>query len=96
MKKLTLLVHSEVGLHARPAALFVDRANRYESEILVRNLSTHSDWADAKSILSVLTLGVEKDHQIELQVSGLDEAPAVAALAALVDAAFGEGQGSVS
>ena len=96
MKKLTLLVHSEVGLHARPAALFVDRANRYESEILVRNLSTHSDWADAKSILSVLTLGVEKDHQIELQVSGLDEEPAVAALAALVDAAFGEGQGSVS
>lgn len=90
MQKLTLRVTAEVGLHARPAAVFVEQASRYEAEINVRNVTAESDWADAKSILSVLTLGVEQDHEIELEVDGPDETQAVAALTALVQSNFGE------
>ena len=91
MKKMTLLVTAEVGLHARPAALFVQQANRFDAEVSVRNATAASDWADAKSILSVLTLGVEKGHEIELEVDGPDEDEAAKALAALVHSNFGEG-----
>ncbi len=90
MRKITLPVKAEVGLHARPAALFVKEASQFEAEISVRNVTTDSEWADAKSILSVLALGVEKDHEIELEVDGPDEAEAVEGIAALVSSNFGE------
>jgi phosphotransferase system HPr (HPr) family protein len=90
MQKATLQVTAAVGLHARPAALFVQQANRFESEIEVRNVTADSEWTDAKSILSVLTLGVERDHEIELSISGPDEAEALAALTELVRSDFGE------
>ena len=60
MRNVTLQVHAEVGLHARPAAIFVQQAGQFDSIIQIRNLTTSSNWVDAKSILSVLTLGVEK------------------------------------
>jgi phosphocarrier protein HPr len=90
MKKTKLLVTADVGLHARPAAVFVQQANKFDSEISVRNVTADGDWADAKSILSVLTLGVEKDHEIELEVDGPDESEAVAALTDLVQSNFGD------
>lgn len=90
MKRVVLQVTSEVGLHARPAALFTQQANRFDSEIMVRNVSADSEWADAKSILSVLTLGVEKDHEIELEVDGPDENEAVESLTTLIASNFGE------
>jgi len=88
MQKLTLTVINEVGLHARPAALFVEAAGKYAADIQVRNLTSDSDWVDAKSILSVLTLGVEQDHQIELSIEGDDEAQAAEALRKLIEANF--------
>ncbi len=90
MEKLTLQVNTPVGLHARPAAIFVQRASQYRSRISVRNLTAGSPWADAKSILSLLTLGVEKGHEIELQLNGPDEREAAAALTSLVSSNFGE------
>lgn len=90
MKKATLLIHSDVGLHARPAATFVQKASQFCSEISLRNLTTLSNWVNAKSILNVLALGVEKNHEIELQACGDDENLALESLSALVDANFGE------
>jgi phosphotransferase system HPr (HPr) family protein len=90
MKQLTLLITSEVGLHARPAALFVQQASQFSSEIQIRNLTTESEWVDGRSILSVLTLGVEKNHEIELKVSGDDEQQAIETLTSLVNSGFGE------
>jgi phosphotransferase system HPr (HPr) family protein len=92
MKKVTLEVKADVGLHARPAAIFVKQANQYAAQIKVRNLTTGSNWANAKSILSVLTLGVEKNHQIELEIDGADEDQAGMGLSSLVQANFGETQ----
>ena len=84
MEQLRVLVTNQVGLHARPAALFVRTANRFKSKIRVRNITTDSKWADAKSILSVLALGVEKDYEIELTAEGPDESEAVAMIGELI------------
>ena len=79
-----------VGLHARPAALFVQTANKFASSLKVQNLTTNGNPVDAKSIIMVLTLGVMKDHQILIQADGADEAGAVAALRLLAENNFGE------
>jgi phosphotransferase system HPr (HPr) family protein len=88
MQQLILQVANEVGLHARPAAEFVKLAARFKSGIQIRNLTRSSTWVDAKSILSVLGLGVERDHEIALMVEGPDEMEAVEALRALIDSDF--------
>ncbi len=88
MRHLRLTVVNEVGLHARPAAVFVAEANRFASRIRVRNATTDSGWVDAKSILSVLTLGVERNHDIELTVEGPDEDQAAAHLERLIVSDF--------
>ncbi len=81
-------VINEVGLHARPASLLVKEANNYEADIQIRNQTTDSDWQDAKSILGVLSLGVEKGHMVEMVVRGANEAMAAAELEALIEADF--------
>ena len=57
MQSIRLTVNHSVGLHARPAAQFVQSASKFESEITVANITKESDPVNAKSILSVLTLG---------------------------------------
>ncbi len=88
MKQLRLDVTNAVGLHARPAALFVAEASRFTSKIRVRNATGNSGWVDAKSILSVLTLGVEQHHEIEITAEGPDEEQAAAALERLIASDF--------
>lgn len=88
MEEMVLKVTHEVGLHARPASEFVKLASSFEAEIKVRNKTRDSEWVDAKSILSVLTLGVEQNHEIELQTKGSDGQRALAAISDLVRADF--------
>jgi phosphotransferase system HPr (HPr) family protein len=78
------------GLHARPAATFVQKAARFESAITVRNLTRGTPAVDAKAILAVLTLGAEHGHTIEVSTSGPDEVESLAALQALIESGFGE------
>ncbi len=87
---LKIKVSHPAGLHARPASLFVQTANKFESEIQVQNLTDESDIANAKSILTVLTLGVMQDHEIEITAEGSDSEEAVQALKALIESNFGE------
>lgn len=84
MKQVILRINTDAGLHARPAALFVEQTSQLSSEISIRNLTTKSEWVDAKSILNVLTLGVEMNHEIELQIEGVDEQEAFEKLTTLV------------
>jgi phosphocarrier protein len=90
MESIELRVEHEVGLHARPAALFVKEASKYESEIMLRNLTTEEEegWENAKSILGVLALGVNQDHLIEVKAEGSDEVEAIRALEELVRSNF--------
>ena len=88
MKLVRLRVVNAAGLHARPAAVFVAETSKFASKIRVRNATTNTEWTNAKSILSVLTLGVEPQHEIELTAEGVDEDQAVAALASLITSDF--------
>jgi phosphotransferase system HPr (HPr) family protein len=90
MKNVTLQIINEVGLHARPAAQFVQQAGKYQAKIMIRNMTADSKWVNAKSILSVLTLGAEKGHEVELQAEGPDEAQAIEGLADLIRSGLGE------
>jgi len=89
MKTIVLRVAHGEGLHARPAAVFVREASGHSSKVTVRNLTQGTAWVDAKSILGVLTLGVDRGHEIEMQVEGPDEEQAAAALEALIRSNFG-------
>jgi phosphotransferase system HPr (HPr) family protein len=77
MPEIQLEITNEVGLHARPAALFVQTANKFKCEIMVRNGET---IANAKSILDVLTLGAGKGAVITVTAEGEDAEQALAAL----------------
>ena len=86
-----MVVRHQIGLHARPAALFVQAASKFDSEIYVRNHTAGSGPVDAKSILGVLTLGVGRGHEIGVEANGADAEQAIAELRALVENNFGEG-----
>jgi phosphotransferase system HPr (HPr) family protein len=88
MCEVTLVVRHSAGLHARPAALFVQTAAQFASHIQV----AHGErQANAKSILGVLALGVSQGMAIHIRAEGEDASLAVAALASLVESNFGEG-----
>ena len=87
VRETTLVIRHEVGLHARPAALFVQTAGRFASNILV---TRDDQTADAKSILSVLTLGVAQGAVVTIRAEGEDETEAIEALRTLVESNFEE------
>ncbi|MBK6646671.1 MAG: HPr family phosphocarrier protein [Anaerolineales bacterium] len=90
MAEATIQVKHKVGLHARPASLFVQTAAKFSSAIKVKNISANGNFVDAKSIIMVLTLGVMKDHEIVIQTEGADADAALAALKSLIESNFGE------
>ena len=93
MKESKIIVNNAVGLHARPASLFVQAAAKYKSEINVSCQDPDTQEireVNAKSILVVLTLGVYKGMEITIKADGEDEEAAVDTLIALVEDDFGE------
>ena len=90
MKSTQIVVMDPVGLHARPAALFVKLASSFSSNVSICNLSTSGKWANAKSILGVLTCGVKQGDKIEVKAEGADESEAVEALEKLILSDFAE------
>jgi phosphocarrier protein HPr len=87
MPEIKVKIMHEVGLHARPAALFVQTAKKFESDIYVKNGDRE---VDAKSILSVLTLGINQGAEITITAQGTDAQQALCALRDLVDSNFPE------
>ncbi|TME24406.1 MAG: HPr family phosphocarrier protein [Chloroflexi bacterium] len=88
MTELPLTITNKVGLHARPAALFVQTAARFKDtrvEVIKDGMVR-----DAKSILSVLTLGVSQGMTITVRADGPQADAAVAALSDLVRRDFDE------
>ena len=80
-------INNEVGLHARPATFFIQKANEFKSGIWVEKEERR---VNAKSLLGVLSLGIMKGTTITLLADGSDEKEAVAALSELVSGNFGE------
>lgn len=78
-----------LGLHARAAAVLVRLAGKFESKIILAR-TDNNVMADAKSILSVLTLAASKDTHLEISVEGEDETEAFEAICEVFANGFGE------
>jgi phosphocarrier protein FPr len=88
MKEIELVVQNKTGLHARPAREFVNIAKQFQSDIRVHH---GPKKANAKSMISILTLGVERGGAIRIEVSGEDEDLALRTLVEAVTNGLGEG-----
>ena len=83
----SITISNSVGLHARPATFFVQKANSFKSSIWVEKEDCR---VNAKSLLGVLSLGISKGTEIKLIADGVDENTAIDGLAELIDGEFGE------
>lgn len=81
MTTKTVTIQNTVGLHARPATFFIQKANSFKSTVMIEKGNRR---ANAKSLLGVLSLGIEKGHDITIRAEGVDEAAAVEGLADLL------------
>lgn len=82
-----VLVTNQVGLHARPATFFIQKANEYKSTIWVEK---DERKVNAKSLLGVLSLGITRGVSITISADGLDEEQAVMGLIELISSNFAE------
>ena len=80
-------INNQVGLHARPATFFIQKANEFKSVIWVEKDDRR---VNAKSLLGVLSLGIVKGTTISIVADGADEEQAVETLADLIDREFAE------
>lgn len=85
--KKDVLVQNQVGLHARPATFFIQKANEFKSSIWVEKDERR---VNAKSLLGVLSLGIIGGTSIDIIADGSDEQEAVDSLVALVESGFAE------
>ena len=85
MYEKSTIVKNKTGFHARPASVLVSTAMKFTSAI---SIETASKKANAKSLISILSLGASKDTEIVIKAEGPDEEEAVAALLELVDSEF--------
>lgn len=80
-------INNQVGLHARPATFFIQKANEFKSSIWVEREDRR---VNAKSLLGVLSLGIVKGTTVSLIADGADEEAAVEALVELINTDFDE------
>ncbi len=80
-------VKNQVGLHARPATFFIQKANEFKSSIWVEKEDRR---VNAKSLLGVLSLGIMGGTTIRIHAGGPDEETAVDELVKLVESGFAE------
>lgn len=81
------VVNNQVGLHARPATFFIQKANEFKSSVWVEKDERR---VNAKSLLGVLSLGIVKGTAINLIADGPDEEAAINALVELINSDFSE------
>ena len=87
MVERKIQVINKLGLHARPAAMLVQKASKFKSEIKLQKEDTE---INAKSILSVMMLAAEVGSFVVIKAEGEDEEEAVEALVRLFEEKFGE------
>lgn len=90
MTSQAVVVSNQLGLHARAAARFVHLATRFTAQVRV---ARDAKVMDGKSIMGILLLAAARGTTLTISADGPDEQDAVAALAQLVQAGFGETSG---
>ena len=89
-RALRLTVQNPLGLHARPAALFVRTAGRFDSEVLVSDVTTGRGPVNARSLSALATLGVGRGHEILVEARGAQADEALVAIESLAGHNFGD------
>jgi phosphocarrier protein HPr len=89
MVKTTIRISNKLGLHARASAKLSKLAGSFKSDIF---LSRQGRRVNAKSIMGVMMLAAGLGSDVEIETDGVDEAEAMAALSAIFEDKFGEGQ----
>lgn len=87
MTQRDVTVTNNIGLHARPATFFIQKANTFKSSIWIEK---DDRKVNAKSLLGVLSMGIAKGMTITLIADGQDEDMALGALVALIQTGFAE------
>lgn len=87
MKRIEIVIHNRTGLHARPARVLVNLAKQFKSDL---RLQHGEKRANAKSMVSVLALGVVSGNSITVQADGVDEEKAIADIEAAILAGLGD------
>ena len=87
MIKHDVTITNNIGLHARPATFFIQKANSYKASIWIEK---DDRKVNAKSLLGVLSLGIAKGMTVTLVAEGADEAVAIDGLVELVENSFAE------
>ena len=82
-----VVVQNQVGLHARPATFFIQKANEFKASIWIEKEERR---VNAKSLLGILALGIVGGTQIKIIADGSDEQVAVNALVDLVESGFSD------
>ena len=89
MIRTTVSISNRLGLHARASAKLTKLAGGFQSNIF---MTRNGRRVNAKSIMGVMMLAAGLGSEVEIEAEGADEQAAVAALVALIDDKFGEGQ----
>ena len=78
---------NKLGLHARPSAMLVTTASRFEAEVF---FTKNALRVNGKSIMGVMTLAAEKGSQLLIEVDGPDEESALREIVKVIESGFGE------
>ena len=89
MQKAKVKISNKLGLHARASAKLTKLAGGFSSDV---HMSRNGRRINAKSIMGVMMLAAGMGSEVEIEAEGADEARALAAIVALIDERFGEGQ----
>ena len=87
---IVVTIENRLGLHARPAAQFVQTAARFQSDIFMVRVSDEARRANAKSINAVASFGARQNEVIRITAVGPDASEALQALQELIASKFGE------
>ena len=87
MVKQEVTITNNIGLHARPATFFIQKANTFKSSIWIEKDDRR---VNAKSLLGVLSMGIAKGMTVTLIADGQDDSEAISVLVALVQTGFAE------
>lgn len=84
-------IRNSHGLHARPGAMLVAEAKKFESTIKVANLDGDAKPVNAKSLMKVIAMGVKHGHQLQFTAEGPDAQQALTAIGTAIESGLGEG-----
>ena len=90
MHSKTVTIINPTGLHARPAAEFCQKAGEFRADIRIKKLGDNPKEGEAKSLLSIMAMGIGQGDVVEIFAAGEDEMLAVETLVALIGSGFGE------